>query len=345
MSKSITGERSGETVKRFPQAVGSDLPLALTALLLIYPVLTFPLIHFGIHGKTHAFILWAGAGTQDLGWMALLVWCAVGATLFMSVCLAGRALLPPQQNAIHPTRPQLLRFVSMWEAPTVPLLAVAVGALSLTDLGTARLGSGFYSLLGLSLVIAISRKSKLTKSTPGIANQEIIPNQTAHYQNLSVVWALILTSLLLYLPAMLCPIATFTFYGGSETRTILGGVAILFEEGKPLLATIVFIASVAIPLLKLAGLASLLLIVRYNWKSRQQTRIRIYRILEKAGRWAWLDLFVLAILISVVDFGSLASVKAEPAGVYSFCGMVIASLLAVEYFNHKLLLNPAKEPQ
>jgi paraquat-inducible protein A len=286
MGNSITGGKSGQAVKRFPQAVGSDLPLALTALLLIYSVLKFPLIHFGVHGKTHAFFLWADAGTQDLGWLALLVWCAVGATLFMSVCLAGRALLPPQRNEIHTTLPQLLRFVSMWEAPIVLLLAVAVGVLSLADLGTTQLGSGFYSLLGLSLVIAITRKSRLTKSTSGIASQEIIPNQTAHYQNLSVVWALILTSLLLYLPAMLCPIATFTFYGGSETRTILGGVASLFEEGKPLLATIVFIASVAIPLLKLAGLASLLLIVRYNWKSRQETRIRIYRILEKAGRWA-----------------------------------------------------------
>ena len=62
-------------------------------------------------------------------------------------------------------------------------------------------------------------------------------------------WALLLASALAYLPANLLPIMSTTSALAHERHTILGGIAELWRADAWVLAAIVFIASVAVPLL------------------------------------------------------------------------------------------------
>ncbi len=60
------------------------------------------------------------------------------------------------------------------------------------------------------------------------------------------------------------------------------------------------IASVVVPLLKMMILTLLLLSVRRRstWRIREQTRL--YALVEVIGRWSMLDIFVVALLASLV---------------------------------------------
>ncbi|MDB4041740.1 paraquat-inducible protein A, partial [Akkermansiaceae bacterium] len=67
--------------------------------------------------------------------------------------------------------------------------------------------------------------------------------------------ALLIASILAYIPANIWPIMVVTQLGATEPSTILGGVAIFWDMKAYPVASIIFIASVLIPGLKLLALA------------------------------------------------------------------------------------------
>ena len=75
------------------------------------------------------------------------------------------------------------------------------------------------------------------------------------------------------------------------------------------MALLVFFASVVVPVLKIAGLAFLLVSVqkRSTWRPRQRTVL--YRVIEGVGRWSMVDVFMIAILTALVKLGALASIE------------------------------------
>jgi len=62
----------------------------------------------------------------------------------------------------------------------------------------------------------------------------------------------------------------------------------------------------------------------------------MYRFIEWIGRWSMLDIFVIAILVAVVNFGSLASIEAG-AGAAAFASVVILTMLAALTFDPRLI--------
>ena len=53
----------------------------------------------------------------------------------------------------------------------------------------------------------------------------------------------------------------------------------------------------------------------------------MYRFIEWIGRWSMLDVFVIAILVALVNFGTLARVEAD-LGAMAFASVVILTMLA-----------------
>lgn len=149
-------------------------------------------------------------------------------------------------------------------------------------------------------------------------------------------WALLLTSAILYIPANLLPIMTINTLGQGAPATIMGGVIELVHLGMLPIAAVVFIASFVVPTFKLVGIALLLYSVQRHQPMSARQRILMYRFIEWIGRWSMLDIFVIAILVAVVNFGSLASV--EPgAGAAAFASVVILTMLAALTFDPRLI--------
>jgi paraquat-inducible protein A len=149
-------------------------------------------------------------------------------------------------------------------------------------------------------------------------------------------WALLLTAAILYIPANLLPIMTVNSMGTGQTDTIMSGVIELVNYGMWPIATVVFVASIVVPTFKLIGIALLLYSVQRHQPMSVRQRILMYRFIEWIGRWSMLDIFVIAILVAMVNFGSLASI--EPGiGAAAFACVVILTMLAALTFEPRLI--------
>ncbi len=132
-------------------------------------------------------------------------------------------------------------------------------------------------------------------------------------------------------------------YGAVSENTIWGGCVRLFQEGDWAVAAIVFFASILIPLVKLLCLFFLIASTRLNLSRGKRQRTWLYRAIEAAGRWAMLDVFVVAVLVSLVKLQGLATVI-PGKGLIAFCGVVVLTILASASFDPHLIWEK-EEPQ
>jgi len=156
-------------------------------------------------------------------------------------------------------------------------------------------------------------------------------------QSLQRTTAYLLAAAVLYLPANTLPImATASAIAGRESHTILGGIIELWQTGSWDLALVVFVASIAVPILKIASLTLLVFTARRQSRWRQVERTTLYRVLETVGHWSMLDVFVVVLLVGMVRFGAFASVEPGP-GLLAFGGVVILTMLASASFDPRLI--------
>ncbi len=168
------------------------------------------------------------------------------------------------------------------------------------------------------------------------------PVQSRIPASIGRTWALLLAAALFYIPANTLPVMNVTLLGQGEPSTILAGVQHLIAAGMWPLALIVFVASIFVPVLKLAVLAFLLLSVQRRSRWRPVDRTRLYRVTEFVGRWSMVDIFVIALLVALVQFGTLASVRAG-AGSLSFAAVVVLTMLAAHSFDPRLIWDALEE--
>jgi len=153
---------------------------------------------------------------------------------------------------------------------------------------------------------------------------------------LQLTWALLITALLLYIPANIYPIMVTRTLTGSEGQTIAGGVQFLIASGSWPIALIIFLASIVVPLTKIAALAWLCLCGHYGLHHDSRAQARLYRVTELIGRWSMIDVFVVTVLAALVQAAPLMSVRPGPAAV-PFAAVVIITMLAAETFDTHLL--------
>lgn len=149
-------------------------------------------------------------------------------------------------------------------------------------------------------------------------------------------WALLIASYLLYIPANALPILETRSLFDTQTNTIASGVLLFWQDGSWFLATLIFIASVMVPLTKLIGLTVLLVSVQRRFRYQRQQRTRLYRAIEFIGRWSMLDIYVVALSVTLVQLGSLASMHAG-LGAVCFGAVVVLTMLAAQSFDPRLI--------
>ncbi|WP_412481575.1 paraquat-inducible protein A [Pseudomonas asiatica] len=149
-------------------------------------------------------------------------------------------------------------------------------------------------------------------------------------------WALLIAASILYIPANMLPIMTVSTLGQGSPDTIMSGVITLLKHGMVPIAAVVFIASILVPTFKLVGIGLLLYSVQRRQPLSARQRILMYRFIEFIGRWSMLDIFVIAILVALVNFGRIASVEAN-LGAVAFATVVILTMLAALTFDPRLI--------
>ena len=139
---------------------------------------------------------------------------------------------------------------------------------------------------------------------------------------------LILASLLfavgIFLP--LITISKFTFIRNSFS--IVSGVYELLMEGQFILFLLIAAFSIVLPVLKLSVLHRVLVSLRDLTPRTKQ----YLRLMHEYGRWAMLDVMVVAVLIVTAKLGAVASVKVH-FGLYVFG----AAVLLIMFITHRVV--------
>jgi paraquat-inducible protein A len=149
-------------------------------------------------------------------------------------------------------------------------------------------------------------------------------------------WAYVVASAILYVPANTLPVLITTQAFETSSHTLLGGIHELWLDGSWLLAAIVFVASIAVPVLKIGALALLAWSVRRAPRWRRLDRARLFRLVELVGHWSMLDVYVVVLLGACVRFGSFASAEPGP-GILAFLAVVVLTMLAAHSFDPRLI--------
>lgn len=153
--------------------------------------------------------------------------------------------------------------------------------------------------------------------------------------------ALLIASVLFYFPANLYPIATIPIDLTPTPYTVLGGVVDLAKSHLLGLALLVFSASFAIPLLKMAGLSWCVVSVLRRSDQQLIAKTRVYRVIEEIGRWSMVDALTIACFVPVLHFNGLIDGRAEPAAT-PFAAVVILTTFAVSVFDPRSMWDAAE---
>jgi len=156
------------------------------------------------------------------------------------------------------------------------------------------------------------------------------------HASLQRTWAFLIGAAVCYIPANLLPVLTTTTAAGADSDTILQGVVLLWSPTGWPLSLIVLIASIMIPIGKIAAIAYLLITVQRGSIKNNVQRARLYRMVEFIGRWSMVDVFVDTFTAALVQLQPLMSV--EPAsGLVFFAAVVVLTMLAAESFDPRLI--------
>lgn len=154
----------------------------------------------------------------------------------------------------------------------------------------------------------------------------------------SLQWtlALLITSVLFYLPANILPVMITDLLGSKMPSTIIAGVILLWSEGSYPVAGVIFFASIMVPTLKMIAIGWLCFSASGKGRRDSERMHLIYEIVEFVGRWSMIDVFVIAVLSALVRIGGLMNIY--PAmGAVMFALVVVITMVSAITFDPRLL--------
>ena len=165
--------------------------------------------------------------------------------------------------------------------------------------------------------------------------------QSRDHRSLQRVWAWWIAGIMCYIPANLEPMLITRTLGREMDNTIIGGAIEIAEHGDIPLAAIVLLASVMLPVSKFIALAYLALTLRRGTIQSAHGRTVLYEVVDFIGRWSMIDVFVVAILSSLVQLSVVASIRPGPAAL-TFALSVIFTMLSAQSFDTRLIWDDAR---
>ena len=115
-----------------------------------------------------------------------------------------------------------------------------------------------------------------------------------------------LAALVPFAIVLVYPFLTLSVGGLRETSTVFDTSNALLQKGFPALGVLVFLMTLAIPLLRL--LAYIYVLFPLSRRGPAPYAWLVFRLAEGAAPWAMLDVFLVGVLVAVVKLLALASV-------------------------------------
>jgi paraquat-inducible protein A len=320
------------------------IALATTSLIFLLASLPFEFLSFSTSGRYTSIDILGGLWVLVEKDYALLALVQVLAILILPafVLFSLLYLLVPLSLGFRPKKAEwvikTLFNLLPWTMAEIFLIGVLVSLIKILSMADIGLGLSFYAYLFFTIFMTITLLYVDKYQLKLLLKVEIKEGQAPinRLRSIQTTWALLFTSMLLYIPANILPIMHTSVLGSDDPSTILGGVILLWEMDSYPIAIIIFIASVFIPVAKIVILCWLNYSVQRKQQHANSERIFWYRITEFVGRWSMIDVFVVAVLVSLIQLGNIMNALPGHAAL-AFCGVVIFTMLAAMSFDSRLI--------
>lgn len=160
--------------------------------------------------------------------------------------------------------------------------------------------------------------------------------ETPDSVKLQRVWATLVAGIIMLFPANLLPISGVYLTGNLSQDTLMSGVMSFISMGSYFVAFVVFFASIFVPVSKILIMLYLLASVHFKWRHSIKWQMRLLHIVHFVGRWSMLDLFVLALMMSLVTRGQIINFTVGPAAFY-FGAAVFLTMISTSQFDSRLI--------
>jgi len=329
------------------------IALATTSLIFLLASLPFEFLSFSASGQYQSIDILGSLWILVEKDYALLAVVQAIAVLILPafVLISLLYLLVPLSLGLRPAKAEwviaTLFKLLPWTMAEIFLIRVLVSLIKIVSMADIGLGLSFYAYLFFTLSMTITLLYVDKYQLKKLFNSEIIDDDhppLSRSHSIQTTWALLLTSALLYIPANILPIMHTNVLGSDQPSTILGGVILLWEMGSYPIAVIIFIASVFVPVAKIVILCWLNYSVQSQQIHANSERIFWYRVTEFVGRWSMIDVFVVAVLVSLIQLGNIMSILPGHAAL-AFCGLVICTMLAAMSFDSRLIWHKSETRQ
>lgn len=248
---------------------------------------------------------------------AVILFVIVLTTMIMMICPVVFLVF---ESTTLPSSPfhRLYFFAQKWMMLEVFSVAVFASMFKLAELVETEIMMGTYFVLVLWFILLLISKNLWFEER----------QQCDNYSDIKVI-AYSLTAMALLIPGNILPVMSMSKPGVMDTTNLWDSILHLLEGPSWPIGVVVFLASFIGPWFKIFSLIYLA-IANGNGKNVEFKK-HLYHFLETIGKWSMIDIFIAAILVAIVQLGSLANVKLEVGGIY-FTAMVVFTLMASASF-------------
>ncbi len=118
--------------------------------------------------------------------------------------------------------------------------------------------------------------------------------------------ALSVAGMFLFAAANVFPFLAFKMQGNVTHTTLSTGVRALYEQGTPLVASLVLLTTIVAPFLQISSLIFVLGPLRLGIRVPGQARV--FRLLRAVQPWSMMEVFIMGILVSLVKLIGMAQI-------------------------------------
>ncbi|MGH8302408.1 MAG: paraquat-inducible protein A [Steroidobacteraceae bacterium] len=364
------------------RSINGALACASATFVLLFPANLLPLMHVSMIGMARESRLGTGVVTLwQHQWVIVALLVAAFAVILPFVRFGLLSLVLALLQLGH--RPHWLGrafrwslHLDQWAMPDVYLMGCAVGYSRIAAAMPVKIGWGGICLIFAAFLCMLSRAALDRRAVwrvlspecaappegepaiacrfcdlvrPAAAEGSSCPRcgltlRARKPDSLVRTAALVIAGFALFFPANLYPMSVDRQFGVLVPHRIIDGIRELFQAHLWPLGVLIFITSIAIPLLKLAGLSWFLVSIWHGSRHRLVLKSRLCRLIDEIGRWSCVDVFTIAVFLPIMQFDGMVSTNAAN-GAPPFLLVVVATMLASHAFDPRLIWDAALAPR
>ncbi|MGH7068109.1 MAG: paraquat-inducible protein A [Acetobacteraceae bacterium] len=359
------------------RSIDAALACSLATFLLLFPANLLPLLRVSILGTTHQSVIASGVlGIWKQGWpiVAIIVGLEIVLLPFLRFGLLALVLAAVRMGRRWHWLGSAFRLaeaLDQWAMVDVFLFGGLIGYGRIAPFLPVEIGIGGWAMITVAFLTLVTRASLERRAiwraiAPDVRSRPadaiacttcdmVVSGEMAGgrcprcgerltrgrpFATMQAL-ALALAGFLCYPAAYLYPMEISVQLGKAQPYTIMTGVFKLLDAGFWYFAVVIFTASVAIPLLKLFGIAWFAWSIHAASTSRLRFKTRLAHAIREIGRWSHIDVFTVAVFLPLLQMGGDLSTKVG-RGLPAFLAVVVLTMFASDLFDSRALWRAAE---